>query len=99
MGQAGGAIYEVETDAPPFRTDMSCLTMQGSILVVTRAAMRYWSGQTRLTDLPRRAASGGVLGTAAVAAPSRTAEDLRPAGASADPRFPVNAPSGLSRSP
>jgi hypothetical protein len=51
-GAPGAPIWEVEVDEDPFRADMACLTLEGiSILVVSYAAHRYWSGLPNVTTL------------------------------------------------
>jgi len=42
-GTSGSLIWEVESDVT-FKTDMSLLTLQGSLLVVSYNAHRYWKG-------------------------------------------------------
>jgi len=41
-GNARAPIWEVETNAAPFRADMTCLTLRGSILLASYVAQRYW---------------------------------------------------------
>ena len=41
-GNPAAAIFEVETESAAFRVDMTCLTLQGSILVASYLANRYW---------------------------------------------------------
>jgi hypothetical protein len=48
-GNPAARIFEVETDAPPFRADMTCLTLVGSILISSYVANRYW--QQEAADL------------------------------------------------
>jgi hypothetical protein len=42
---AASQIFEVEVDAEPFKADMTCLTLQGSILIASHVANRYWQQQ------------------------------------------------------
>jgi hypothetical protein len=44
-GQPGAPIWELSAEEVPFRADMTCLTLGGSILVISQLAERYWSGQ------------------------------------------------------
>jgi hypothetical protein len=44
-GDPGASIWEVEFDGEPFEADMTCLTLQGSILMASYAAERYWSSE------------------------------------------------------
>jgi hypothetical protein len=42
-GGPGARIFEVESDAEPFRADMRCLNIRSTILVTAYGARRYWS--------------------------------------------------------
>jgi hypothetical protein len=55
----GAQIFEVETDVEPFRADMRCLNIQGSILVAAYGARRYWRQDPNKMEL-----FPGVLPTA-----------------------------------
>jgi hypothetical protein len=43
-GSPGSPIFEIEADYEPFRADMHCLTLEGSISMASYSAHRYWSG-------------------------------------------------------
>lgn len=42
-GTPTAGVWEVETPSNPFRADMHCLTLGGSLLVFSYRAARYWS--------------------------------------------------------
>jgi len=42
-GQPNAAVWEVESTLGPFRADMRCLTLDGSVLGISYLAERYWS--------------------------------------------------------
>jgi hypothetical protein len=44
-GSTAAPIWELEAIATPFRADMTCLTLQGSILIASYVAHRYWNQQ------------------------------------------------------
>ena len=44
-GNPGAPIWEVEATTTGFRADMTCLALQGSILIASCVAHRYWNQQ------------------------------------------------------
>jgi hypothetical protein len=45
-GSPGARIFEVETQTKPVQADMQCLTLEGSILMASHFAHRYWRGDS-----------------------------------------------------